>query len=345
VTTPVGINNFGHAIVIQGDGKILAGGKAETQAVLARYLANGNLDTSFGGTSVVQTVFGTALEIRALTQQADGHILAAGNLFVGSNSRFAAMRYLVNGSLDPEFDTDGIATTTIDLDDEATAVALQRDGKILIAGNTWDGSFTDMAMVRFTTQGALDMGFGTSGVVRQDFASTQDEANPVAVQKDGKILLAGFLSLAGNWNLGLARYCALFAVAAPRGQAQGLFPLTLTGSALCGDMNTQFQWENLTSGQVYPLDQNPVAVDVLSETSWFELTVTDPISMVQNTTLAVILVHESGILDWNGDGCNSLDDLWEAIAFWNTAFPNDPNGDGIMDVRDFLYLNTSQTCP
>ena len=80
--------------------------------------------------------------------------------------------------------------------------------------------------------------------------------------------------------------------------------------------------------------------------SWFQVTVTDPVSMAQNATQVPILVHQAGILEWNMDGCNTLQDLWDAAQFWNQTYANDPNGDGRINVRDFQYINTDDpSCP
>ena len=101
------------------------------------------------------------------------------------------------GTLDPTFGSGGIVTT--DVGDYCTTVAIQSDGKIVVAGT---GIYVgDFALARFNTDGSLDTGFGADGKVTTDFGS-HDTPRSVAVQEDGKIILAG--SSAGDFAI--ARY-------------------------------------------------------------------------------------------------------------------------------------------
>jgi hypothetical protein len=56
------------------------------------------------------------------------------------------------------------------------------------------------------------------------------------------------------------------------------------------------------------------------------------------------LVHHYNLLDWDGNGCRGLADLWQANQLWRTTYPGDPNDDGFLDIRDYLYINTDG-CP
>ena len=102
----------------------------------------------------------------------------------------AVARYRADGSLDPTFSGDG-KLTLADFGDYSTAnaVAIQADGKIVVAGGT--------ALVRFNADGSLDPGFSDDGKV-----STDLDAQAMAIQADGKIVLAG------GYGFRLARYRA-----------------------------------------------------------------------------------------------------------------------------------------
>jgi uncharacterized delta-60 repeat protein len=129
--------------------------------------------------------------------QADGKILVAGTASgTGSfDSDFALARYNIDGSLDSSFGDDGRVTTDFaGRVDRAFAVAVQADGKIVVAGYSYDSGIfdsSDFALVRYNTDGSLDTSFGGDGRVTSDFAGSADIANAVAVQADGKIVVAG----------------------------------------------------------------------------------------------------------------------------------------------------------
>ena len=110
--------------------------------------------------------------------------------------------------LDKKFDRDGKVTTPFDAFTGASAVALQEDGKIVVAGSNATGDFMagfdyDFAVARYNTDGSLDTGFDGDGRATTDFGTPSDLANAVAIQpSDGKIVVAGL----ANLQLALARY-------------------------------------------------------------------------------------------------------------------------------------------
>jgi uncharacterized delta-60 repeat protein len=202
VTGPEGGAN---AIALQGD-KIVVAGETDISYshygnfVLARYTANGTLDSSFGVKGIVTGPEGGA---NAIALQGDKIIVAGetGYFYVGDNRDFALARYAANGLPDSSFGENGNGLVTTDFngnDDFAKAIALQ-DGKIIVAGYTYiPGYFTsDFALARFTTNGTLDPSFGVNGKVTDQ----SGQANALAIQDD-KIVLAGYSS--GDFVL--ARY-------------------------------------------------------------------------------------------------------------------------------------------
>lgn len=107
------------------------------------------------------------------------------------------------GIPDTTFDTDGIATTDFGgATDEAHAVAIQTDGRIVVVGTSNAGGTLDFAMARYNTDGTLDTAFDTDGMVTTDFAGGADQAWAVAIQTDGAIVVAG----ESGGNFAVARY-------------------------------------------------------------------------------------------------------------------------------------------
>jgi uncharacterized delta-60 repeat protein len=205
VTTDfAGANDQAHAVAIQGDGKIVAAGLAGSDFALARYNTDGSLDTTFGGDGKVTTDFaGPTDQAHAVAIQGDGKIVAAG--FAGSDFDFALARYNTDGSLDTTFGGDGKVTTDFagsGSRDEAHAVAIQGDGKIVAAGLAVVSGIFDFALARYRADGSLDTIFSGDGKVTTDFAGDFDVANGVVIQANGRIVAAGF---AGD-DFALARY-------------------------------------------------------------------------------------------------------------------------------------------
>ncbi len=104
----------------------------------------------------------------------------------------------VTGGLDTTFDSDGKVLTSTAGFDEARSLAVQSDGKIVVVGSAFNGSFFDMAIARYLANGSLDTSFDTDGLKTIDFAGQDDLANSVAIQSNGKIVVAGSSALANN---------------------------------------------------------------------------------------------------------------------------------------------------
>jgi uncharacterized delta-60 repeat protein len=214
------INNtrdFANALAIQSDGKLVVGGATLTTAgsfvmfALARFNANGSLDSTFGsgGKVTTQVVFGDGEDdaIFALAIQVDGRIIAAGQ--ANFSQDFGMVRYLADGSLDTSFGTIGIVTTDFNgTTDRARGMVLQIDGKIILAGaaNLTTGSTGDFGLARYNSNGSLDATFGTGGKVVTDFGSNVDFARGVVLQSDNKIVAAGSTATVGQADFALARY-------------------------------------------------------------------------------------------------------------------------------------------
>lgn len=94
--------------------------------------------------------------------------------------------------------------------DQGNAVAIQLDGRIVVAGATDAGEDNDFALVRYNADGSLDTTFDTDGMVTTDFSTSNDAANAVAVQRiTGRIVAAGKSDSGGGGdNFALANYAS-----------------------------------------------------------------------------------------------------------------------------------------
>ncbi|HEX7999045.1 MAG TPA: FG-GAP-like repeat-containing protein [Pyrinomonadaceae bacterium] len=197
VTTPIlSSNDIAFAVAVQPDGKIVAAGSAttgnSTDFALARYNPNGSLDSSFDTDGKLTTPFFNSYEeAYAVALQPDGKIVAVGYTNLGVSVDYAVARYNTDGSLDTSFDADGKVNTQIFTSNQAYAVAIQPDGKLVIAGYAFNGGYS-FALVRYNQNGSLDNSFDTDGKVTTSILGNNDVARAVAVQPDGKIVAAGF---------------------------------------------------------------------------------------------------------------------------------------------------------
>jgi uncharacterized delta-60 repeat protein len=220
-TTPVDLpgNDSAQQVAIQqADGKIIVAGSSQNFEVgaraiaLARYNTDGRLDKSFGDDGQVRDQFAIFFEVTSMALQADGRIVVAGYSVANAGSTgsdFFLARYNTDGTLDPSFDGDGWLTSDFGGDETGQSVAVQPDGKIVVAGYVSPETGDDFALARYNADGAVDTSFGIGGLVTTDFGFV-DLAFSVAVQPDGMIVAAGesFNFEEGNTDFALARYTA-----------------------------------------------------------------------------------------------------------------------------------------
>ncbi len=209
VLTNFDVSNGANTIALQPDGKvILAGGCYSSQIsgfCALRYNNDGSLDASFGSNGTVSSNFGSAAN--AIAVQPNGKLLLIGACFNGSNDDFCAIRYHPNGLIDTSFGVDGKVVTAIGgASDQAVKIALQADGKAVVVGRCDNGSNIDFCAARYYPDGSLDLGFGTDGKVITTVGSHHDEVQAIAIQPDGKMLLAGHCGGNGSYDFCAVRY-------------------------------------------------------------------------------------------------------------------------------------------
>jgi uncharacterized delta-60 repeat protein len=214
VTTLFPDGSFAQAVAIQPDGKIVAVGAAAGPSLrgefaVARYETDGSPDAGFGEDGMVTTaIAGGGDEARSVAIQPNGKIVVAGT---DSGERFAVVRYLPDGTLDPGFGIDGIVRTDLTTgDDIGFDVVIQPDGRIVVAGTAQMSSAgSRFAVVRYRRGGGLDRGFGEGGASLGERGTI---VRSVALRSDGGIVVTGY----DEWGLLLARV-------RPNGRLDGSF--------------------------------------------------------------------------------------------------------------------------
>jgi uncharacterized delta-60 repeat protein len=206
--TDFGFEDLGYAMALQSDGKIVVGGKSGTSSYdisVARYNANGTLDTTFSGDGKYLDTLGIHATCNAVCIQPDGKIVLGGFANVGGFKYFT-MRLNANGTRDTSYDFDGVAFAQLLVYNLATSMALQPDGKIVQTGKTFTSN-AYFGTVRYNTDGSLDSTFGGTGIVLTGFSTGTNNAECIALQADGKILVGGTDgSYNTNSNVCIVRY-------------------------------------------------------------------------------------------------------------------------------------------
>lgn len=205
-------NDQARGVAVQSDGRIVVAGHSSTDRkctfALVRYNTDGTLDTTFNSTGKVTTAIGSGKDDGyCVALQTDGKILVAGNsMGSGRGYEFALVRYNTDGSLDTSFNGTGKVTTIIGRDGSSDSVAVQNDGKIVLAGSCFTSGQSEFALARYNADGSLDTSFNGTGTLTTAIGGG-DAAHSVTVQSDGKIVVAGSTT-DGNANFALVRYNA-----------------------------------------------------------------------------------------------------------------------------------------
>lgn len=184
----------GGRIVVAGTGIDSSGGSA---LLLARYLANGIPDRSFGKEAkvVVLPPPGISFMISDLAIDAAGKIVLAGWTSQIGRTRFLLARVSSGGQLDGEFGSNGLVSYDVSetASEKAARVTVDRRGRIVVAGETGEeGGSRRLVAARFDNKGKPDSYFGEGGVVLTDIDESQDEmVRDVTTDAAGKVIIAG----------------------------------------------------------------------------------------------------------------------------------------------------------
>ncbi len=223
------------SVALQQDGKVLVagytyvGGDIPAQGeemVLLRYGTDGSVDPAFGFAGQAITSGSSGARAYALAVQSDGKIVVAGPVSNGAGSDFLVLRYNIDGSLDTTFGSAGMVTTLVSpylsgaigpVASDPYAVFVRSDGKIVVTGVVHQDYLMlyhgRSVVVRYNSDGNLDSGFGSGGIVVSSFGKESDSdswwsdaTEAAAVQADGKVLVAGGASGGGRFSGLIARY-------------------------------------------------------------------------------------------------------------------------------------------
>jgi uncharacterized delta-60 repeat protein len=245
-----------NAVAVQQDGKIVLAGSSSSLGThnieVIRLKKDGTLDTKFGtgndGTpdGVVNIDLGIGDDIgKSVALTPDGRIVVAGDHTVNGSTNMIVARLKKTGDFDTKFGRsndgtpDGVVNLSLgDGNDMANSVAVQKDGKIVVAGSSVQGSSSNIEVVRFTRTGELDQHFGVSndgtpnGVVNLDLGTGNDIGRAVAIQPNGKIVVAGSHFVSGSSNILVGRLLKNGALDGTFGQANDGTPDGLVSISL-----------------------------------------------------------------------------------------------------------------
>lgn len=280
------------AVAVQPNGKIAVAGftsgasPTSTDFAIARLDSDGTLDTTFGaGTGKTTVGFdlagGTGNDVAtALALQSDGKIVVVGSAETSTTGTdFAVVRLLADGTRDPAFNLTGKVTIPFDLptstsrNDVAAAVAIDANGRIVLAGNANKSGVvdTDFAIARLLSNGQLDANFNSNGRATVTFdvgLSKGDMLYGMTLQQDGKIVLVGYSDVSPtatvNTDMSVARLFpdgSLDSSFGINGKTLAPFDLTANGQDLAIDVVEQSNRKLLIVGAaVGPSGANGAAV-------------------------------------------------------------------------------------
>ncbi|MDW8312412.1 MAG: hypothetical protein RMK02_06710 [Burkholderiales bacterium] len=221
-----GTDNMATAVLVQPDGKIVVAGSCNFGSpggfdfCIARLLPNGDYDPSFTGPASGTSMsgpgrfafpVGSANDfVSEIVRQPDNKILLVGTCSQAGSADFCLARINPDGTFDTSFNgpsSSGGGRFLLQMTtawDSANAVAIQPDGKILVAG-TCGGSTDDFCIARLLANGTFDSSFGSSGKTIFPVGTSGDNVNAIAVQPDGRIVLAGHCYIGSSFKFCLAR--------------------------------------------------------------------------------------------------------------------------------------------
>jgi uncharacterized delta-60 repeat protein len=191
---------------LQSDGSIIVVGQHGDNPAVVRVTPSGVIDSSFGNNGIWEFPRDQMDQVNAVTIQPDNRIVVGGyDLTSDQKHIFAVARLTVGGTPDLSFGTNGIRYRETDYGSRVTALAMQRDGKIVAVGWAFTGGIfssynDDFMIVRYDTDGTPDAGFDDDGIKFVGFGADED-ANAVAIDYNGTAAtnpLYGFIVVSGS---------------------------------------------------------------------------------------------------------------------------------------------------
>ncbi len=213
VTYDSGGYDAARAVTFDSSGRLLVAGystpNADYDMTLWRYDAGGSVDGSFGTNGVATYDGGNNSYAYALTLDASGNILVAGEIN-GTNGDMALWRYDASGAPDNTFGSDpgtNLVAYTDGQSSSASAIAVDASGRILVAGYIYSGSYYRMALWRYDENGGPDNTFGGNSLTNfVTYGGGTSFGKGMVLAASGKILVAGYLNNGSNDDMALWRY-------------------------------------------------------------------------------------------------------------------------------------------
>ncbi len=218
ITAITSLNDRPTRARIQPDGKIVPVGVVTDNdfgslinSFLVRHNADGTVDNSFGTNgSVVLGSLSEAIEFQDFVILQDGKLLVTANKSIngGTPTDLFIYRYTANGTLDATFGTNGVITTPLGSGTLEQRIVLQPDGKFVVASQTYNSQTSEVAVVRYNSNGTLDTTFGTGGITKTSVGIGNGflRVSEILVQTDGKLLVAGRALFGSDGNIFVLRY-------------------------------------------------------------------------------------------------------------------------------------------
>ena len=269
ITAVNGNNEAAHALAVQDDGRIVVVGSytptASTDSIVLRYNADGTLDNTFDGDGMAMfSLSATSSDVlRDVAIDSNGNIVATGYGSVSGDERAYVIRLTTNGSLDSGFASGGVFEyATAGEDVRANALALTSDGGITIAGSETRAGVTDAFVLRLLDNGMPDASLNGSGVATLVFSGANGSANALAIDGQGRIVLAGTTDLSGSGDTYVWRLEADGSPDATFGSSGTGIALVAAGSPFEGvsDVAIQSDGRIVVVGNAYNGSNNDISV-------------------------------------------------------------------------------------
>ncbi len=192
-------SDYSKDMILKSDGKILCSGTSSNGSsrycTLIQLNTDGTLDPTFGAGGVMQQLIGTDGILWHITMQSDGKIIGVGQaIFAGSDYNLIIARYNFDGSIDSSFSNDGWASFDLGgFDEKFESAVCQSDGKIVVAGYTYNGIIGNPVVFRFNSDGTLDSEFASNGIFILTSNIEFDETKSCTISSDGRIVVTGIM--------------------------------------------------------------------------------------------------------------------------------------------------------
>ena len=323
-------DDYAQSIATHADGRIVVALLNESNYfTILRYLRDGTPDPAFGTGGLVMLRAAPLHDAisYAVTVLSDNKILVAGSSY-GAKKNFAVLKLKENGTADSTFGTNGWAITPVgSYHDEAMAMAVQSDGKIVLAGISEIGAFNsevyDFGVVRLSASGVLETGVGAfgggTGTVTTNI-NASDKALSVLIQNDGKILVGGTSNAdATDENFAVVRYNADGSLdAAPGNFGTGGIAEIDLGNGGAGSSDEGYSMAFQADGKIVMVGMSVAVASSHNDVATIRLTTNGGLDGTFNSTGAIVRRAGSftapGIAIINNNSASNTDEGTRTIA-------------------------------